>query len=193
MYVMGWVKGQQGDLAASIKLFDDGIGLSTAIGAFFWRSFPFTWKIETLLQHRELEEARTMLERTYEELRDYQEPFMMPVLKRLEAELLLAQNNEPGTLTGRMSGVQAGVSPEARAESLYQESIALSRQWGAKSFELQALLGLFDLVRETPRALNVLEEIRDTYESMEQMDVPLLKRAQNILRVVSEESVPVGS
>jgi class 3 adenylate cyclase len=188
-YVLGWVRGKQGDFAASMQMFEQGITVWNAMGSKVWRSLPYTWKIETHLSFSDYEGAAKALEAAYDEAEKTEEHFMQQAFKRLEGLVVLGIARSKGTA----NGLQAGVLPEARAEELFRESISISRQRGAKSYELLALLSLHDLLRGTSRAKAVLDDIRAVYETYtDGHDLPLLQRVQQALaetNVVREHQI----
>jgi hypothetical protein len=184
MATLGWVKGRNGGtLAESMQLFDQAIAIFNAMGSIFWRTLPYSWKIETHILHRDYAGARAQLNIAYEEAERIGEPFMLPVLKRLEADILLGEAKMSAT-----TAVQAGLSPDVAAEELYREAITLARSFQAKAFELSALLRLHDLLQDShkgkvdDRSSRVLEEIRGVYESYtDGFDLPLLVRTKKVL------------
>ncbi len=184
LYILGWVKGRRGDLAGSIELFDQGIAIWTAIGSIFWRTFPYTWKIEIQVQNKDYDGARKSLEIGFDEAKAIGEPFMMPVLKRLEADLILGEAKE------NVAKTAAGFSPEIRAEELYREAIQIARDFNARSFELPALLQLYSLVKESARAASVLDDIRTVVDSYtDNFDLPILERARKVLEANKKTAI----
>ena len=128
--------------------------------------------------HSDYAGASAALDAAIREAEQTEELFMTQVFKRLEGDIVL------GLAQSAVSDgtAQAGISPEARAEELYRESVAISREREAKSFELQALLRLYDLLQGSPRGEDVLNDIRAVYETYtDGHDLSLLKRAKTIL------------
>jgi hypothetical protein len=180
MAILGWVKGRNGGtLEESMQLFDQAIAIFNAMGSIFWRTLPYSWKIETHILHRDYAGARAQLDIAYDEAERIGEPFMLPVLKRLEADLILGETRLQGTEQGN---IQAGISPESKAEELYREAISMARSFEAKGFELPALLRLYDLLQDSHKGNAVLDEIRSVYKSYtDGFDLPLLMRAKAVL------------
>ena len=174
-YVLGWAKGMRGDLAGSVQLFEQGIAIWDAMGSLVWRTLPWTWKIQVHLQHGDIPGAQHSMEMAYRELERTGERFMLPVLKRLEGDIVLglAKASTNG------DGAQAGVDPTSRAEELYREALALSREREARTFELLALIALHDLLKDSARASEATEELKSVYATFEVgHDLPMLRRAQ---------------
>jgi len=192
-YVLGWVKGRKGEFEESMKLFDQGIATWTAMGSMIWRTLPYSWKIEIQILHGDYSGARVTLDAAYSEIEQTKERFTLSVLKRLEADIILGMSQSQTSSKDRPASTAAGVSPEARAEELYREAISIARSQAARSFELPALLRLYDLLKSSSRANEVMGEIRAAYESFtDGYNLPMLARARDVLGLTDAATRPAA-
>ena len=175
-YVLGWAKGRQGNYEESMALFNQGFAIWNAMGAMIWRTLAYSWKAETQIFYNDFSGARETIDMAYAEIEKYNERHALSPIKRLEGDVILglaAKNPVPDA---------SGLSSQARAEELYREAIAIARTQSAKSFELPALMRLYDLLKGTPKGSDVLAQLTAVYESYSDgHDLPLLKRAKAML------------
>ena len=184
MLVLGWVRGRQGEFEESMKLFEQAIGIWDAMGSNLWRTLPYSWKMDIQIAHGDFEGAWTTLEACYAHVDRTNERFMLSVLKRREADILLGGSDTPAVPWSLASGI----SREAKAEELYREAIAIAQAQSARSFELEALLRLYELRKISSGATNVIADIQEVYASYNDgFELPLLQRARVVL-ALSEPS-----
>ncbi len=180
-YVLGWAKGKAGNFEESMRLFDQGITVWNAMGSLVWRTLPYTWKIDVHLMFDDYAGARETLDAAYREVEQTQERFALSPLWRQEADTILGLARTSADASETLS--QAGPSVEQRAEQLYRDAIANAREREAKSFELPALLRLYELLKGSPKAEEVIADIQKVYDSYpDGHELPLLQRAQSVLQ-----------
>ena len=127
--------------------------------------------------------------------RENGEVFYQPETLRVEGELILAEARERAATGGTTDETIPHLSPEARAEALFRESLTLAAQFQSKTFTLKTAISLHALLGSGARSVESRDILERAYQAFtEGFDVPLLQRAKKMLDdVPTVESHPVNN
>jgi len=175
----GWVKVKNGDVAEGISLLRSGSTAYRATGAEAWMTHNIALLAGAYEIAGQVEEAVTMLDEALQIAGRTGERWREAELNRHKGQLLLRQEQSEA------------------AEELYYRALSISREQGAKLWELRATVSLARLRRDQGRCTEARDLLAPVYGWFtEGFDTPDLKEAKALLDDLTPEfnsSMPMST
>ena len=166
----GWVKVKNGDVAEGISLLRSGSTAYRATGAVAWMTHNIALLAGAYEIAGQVEEAVTMLAEALQIAGRTGERWREAELNRHKGQLLLRQEQSEA------------------AEELYYRALSISREQGAKLWELRATVSLARLRRDQGRCTEARDLLAPVYGWFtEGFDTPDLKEAKALLDDLTPE------